>query len=129
MPVPMGVPSTYPGRPFLSAYAVPHSKHKEAAPCLRYLVAVPTAARSVPRQRKLVTICICIQTYIHAYAFPPIISCLFLCPFLAKTAPASLFASLGRSTRSCNISASICSWRSEERRVGKECRSRWSPYH
>ena len=23
----------------------------------------------------------------------------------------------------------ICSVRSEERRVGKECRSRWSPYH
>ena len=23
----------------------------------------------------------------------------------------------------------ICSGRSEERRVGKECRSRWSPYH
>src|SRR3989441_9613019 len=23
----------------------------------------------------------------------------------------------------------IISWRSEERRVGKECRSRWSPYH
>ena len=23
----------------------------------------------------------------------------------------------------------ICEWRSEERRVGKECRSRWSPYH
>ena len=22
----------------------------------------------------------------------------------------------------------VC-WRSEERRVGKECRSRWSPYH
>ena len=22
-----------------------------------------------------------------------------------------------------------CSTRSEERRVGKECRSRWSPYH
>ena len=22
----------------------------------------------------------------------------------------------------------ICVWRSEERRVGKECRSRWSPY-
>ena len=22
-----------------------------------------------------------------------------------------------------------CEWRSEERRVGKECRSRWSPYH
>src|SRR2546426_5855577 len=26
------------------------------------------------------------------------------------------------------ISRSI-QWRSEERRVGKECRSRWSPYH
>ena len=25
--------------------------------------------------------------------------------------------------------ASICNRRSEERRVGKECRSRWSPYH
>ena len=23
----------------------------------------------------------------------------------------------------------IVDWRSEERRVGKECRSRWSPYH
>src|SRR5256885_6545519 len=23
----------------------------------------------------------------------------------------------------------VCSGRSEERRVGKECRSRWSPYH
>ena len=23
----------------------------------------------------------------------------------------------------------ICTTRSEERRVGKECRSRWSPYH
>ena len=23
----------------------------------------------------------------------------------------------------------IVEWRSEERRVGKECRSRWSPYH
>ena len=25
--------------------------------------------------------------------------------------------------------ASVSSSRSEERRVGKECRSRWSPYH
>ena len=23
----------------------------------------------------------------------------------------------------------LSDWRSEERRVGKECRSRWSPYH
>src|SRR2546421_12234334 len=27
------------------------------------------------------------------------------------------------------ISAGMNWWRSEERRVGKECRSRWSPYH
>src|SRR3712207_2368420 len=25
--------------------------------------------------------------------------------------------------------AAVALWRSEERRVGKECRSRWSPYH
>ena len=25
--------------------------------------------------------------------------------------------------------AELIEWRSEERRVGKECRSRWSPYH
>ena len=25
--------------------------------------------------------------------------------------------------------AGMAFWRSEERRVGKECRSRWSPYH
>ena len=28
-----------------------------------------------------------------------------------------------------SVSCSCCLCRSEERRVGKECRSRWSPYH
>ena len=28
-----------------------------------------------------------------------------------------------------NIAGKIINGRSEERRVGKECRSRWSPYH
>ena len=28
-----------------------------------------------------------------------------------------------------NLSLRDSDWRSEERRVGKECRSRWSPYH
>src|SRR3712207_7800654 len=32
-------------------------------------------------------------------------------------------SSIRRTTRTCSSS------RSEERRVGKECRSRWSPYH
>ena len=27
------------------------------------------------------------------------------------------------------LSMAVVSIRSEERRVGKECRSRWSPYH
>ena len=29
----------------------------------------------------------------------------------------------------CNLTANRIDGRSEERRVGKECRSRWSPYH
>ena len=28
-----------------------------------------------------------------------------------------------------NFDVRLCQPRSEERRVGKECRSRWSPYH
>ena len=28
-----------------------------------------------------------------------------------------------------SVSRIFCGLRSEERRVGKECRSRWSPYH
>ena len=32
-------------------------------------------------------------------------------------------------TLRCEGSAVIGTTRSEERRVGKECRSRWSPYH
>ena len=28
-----------------------------------------------------------------------------------------------------DVQADFCTTRSEERRVGKECRSRWSPYH
>ena len=40
------------------------------------------------------------------------------CPFLVAAAP-PLFI----------LTNSHCGSRSEERRVGKECRSRWSPYH
>ena len=32
-------------------------------------------------------------------------------------------------TEECVLVGSINCLRSEERRVGKECRSRWSPYH
>src|SRR3989442_2900562 len=35
----------------------------------------------------------------------------------------------GRETRTLWVKGSGTDLRSEERRVGKECRSRWSPYH
>ena len=31
--------------------------------------------------------------------------------------------------RARDLFEQLCALRSEERRVGKECRSRWSPYH
>src|SRR5215204_1393252 len=51
------------------------------------------------------------------------------CALPISTARAS---SRRRSPRSCRrraTSSSCMTARSEERRVGKECRSRWSPYH
>ena len=41
-----------------------------------------------------------------------------------RTAPSSL-----TDTSTTNASGYFTAERSEERRVGKECRSRWSPYH
>ena len=35
----------------------------------------------------------------------------------------------GRYNPSILLAFKIARYRSEERRVGKECRSRWSPYH
>ena len=43
---------------------------------------------------------------------------------------AKLFKTIADSfTRLSEIYSSTEDMRSEERRVGKECRSRWSPYH
>src|SRR2546427_8797948 len=39
----------------------------------------------------------------------------------------ALYPRVKRRVRALNLS--FCQCRSEERRVGKECRSRWSPYH
>src|SRR3712207_8206681 len=48
----------------------------------------------------------------------------------AETAAASLFADLRRLMHERDVyRGKVLSIRSEERRVGKECRSRWSPYH
>src|SRR2546426_11789091 len=45
------------------------------------------------------------------------------------TGPTVARTVLDRAELPCELKA--CTWkkRSEERRVGKECRSRWSPYH
>ena len=40
-----------------------------------------------------------------------------------------LSVNLASRERDFEVSLDICIDRSEERRVGKECRSRWSPYH
>ena len=39
------------------------------------------------------------------------------------------FRPLGLAIREAREKAGLSRNRSEERRVGKECRSRWSPYH
>ena len=44
-----------------------------------------------------------------------------------ELAPSGEFIKLDESKP--NETAVTLKWRSEERRVGKECRSRWSPYH
>ena len=44
---------------------------------------------------------------------------------VVRTSPVSLMIRLGGN----HVYAVVYTKRSEERRVGKECRSRWSPYH
>src|SRR3712207_9032967 len=49
---------------------------------------------------------------------------------LAATAGALTFQKGGNAVdAACAMIAAAATMRSEERRVGKECRSRWSPYH
>src|SRR3989454_10532319 len=52
-------------------------------------------------------------------------------PTVSLTAPAADSAVSGAITVSATAAdnVGVASVRSEERRVGKECRSRWSPYH
>src|SRR2546426_2008574 len=51
---------------------------------------------------------------------------------VAERAPAGRVAPLSprrTATARCSRVKGVSGGRSEERRVGKECRSRWSPYH
>src|SRR2546425_11614195 len=54
-----------------------------------------------------------------------LMNCLIL-GWVTKAMTGIVSTTLGVSERSA---LAICVLRSEERRVGKECRSRWSPYH
>ena len=49
--------------------------------------------------------------------------------FLIWAGICAVFFSLGFLVGYNEQSSKLASLRSEERRVGKECRSRWSPYH
>ena len=55
----------------------------------------------------------------------PICPNFIYCPFLAAAAPLHFILPISR----CGSAPLFILPRSEERRVGKECRSRWSPYH
>ena len=46
-----------------------------------------------------------------------------------ETAKTLAHLNLGAKTIAAGLLHDVCEDRSEERRVGKECRSRWSPYH
>ena len=43
--------------------------------------------------------------------------------------PDTVRGALGGTDNKSAVAAAMKHFRSEERRVGKECRSRWSPYH
>ena len=48
---------------------------------------------------------------------------------LAPSTPKELKDTLWKAADKLRGSMDASQYRSEERRVGKECRSRWSPYH
>src|SRR2546429_8954350 len=52
-----------------------------------------------------------------------------LAHFYVPRKPEELFAEDARGARRSRQTHRHAELRSEERRVGKECRSRWSPYH
>ena len=49
--------------------------------------------------------------------------------FIEEAFPECQILLLGETEQKSNRNKSLSVYRSEERRVEKECRSRWSPYH
>ena len=52
-----------------------------------------------------------------------------ICPFLGVSKKLDSSVGMGLAVIVVMVIATAVTFRSEERRVGKECRSRWSPYH
>ena len=62
-------------------------------------------------------------------AYPHFLALTILVAIFAQAAiPGDIALLLAGDTMAYYEAAAVI-WRSEERRVGKECRSRWSPYH
>ena len=58
----------------------------------------------------------------------------FVCNAASQSIPQELLSTptrleLDKPTQEAKAGSTVTYTRSEERRVGKECRSRWSPYH
>src|SRR5256885_8346270 len=68
---------------------------------------------------------------LDAPAGPPLTGASSMSAPFALNAALSFFTMLGELVERSNHAAPLAmpASRSEERRVGKECRSRWSPYH
>src|SRR5256885_12539872 len=67
-----------------------------------------------------------LKSYLHISDF---IECLFRCLSKQKLAVDIFNVGNEDSIDVLSVARCVCRIRSEERRVGKECRSRWSPYH
>ena len=65
----------------------------------------------------------------HEIQKTQIMKALFKYPNGASRHMLSVATGLPTATVSARVNALVYTTRSEERRVGKECRSRWSPYH
>src|SRR2546429_4536731 len=57
------------------------------------------------------------------------IDCLYVAPLVSNKGACQSTKTAAVNNEQMACSQSTLSIRSEERRVGKECRSRWSPYH
>src|SRR3712207_7005141 len=79
---------------------------------------VQTCALPISRAPVASAYCVCLTGVALSLEHP-----VLLVALLGMVLAAGRLAHVGR-----DVVRMVC-WRSEERRVGKECRSRWSPYH